>query len=72
MFFFFALAGNLTFCAQIFIVSTEPAHLMVNLAWLVGAGGTVFLDLVVLCQFGYYARARKEARRLAELEDAVL
>jgi hypothetical protein len=44
---------------------------MVNLAWLVGAGGTLVLDIIVLLQFAYYAKERRMARERAELEDAI-
>jgi len=62
LFFFFALCGNLTFCASILIVSLELEHIMVNLAWLVGSGGTILTDMIVISQFVYYAKDRRRAR----------
>ena len=47
MFFSFALLGNITFCASILIPSLSTEHLMINASWLVGASGTIVLDLIV-------------------------
>ena len=51
IFFFFSLAGNITYSASILIPSLEPEHLKVNAAWLVGSAGTLLLDFFVLGQF---------------------
>lgn len=62
---------------SILLVSVEPEHLSINASWLVGSGGTILLDMVVLfqvrlpsspdrrtlmmvSQFWWYAKARKE------------
>ncbi|ORY59039.1 hypothetical protein BCR35DRAFT_201718 [Leucosporidium creatinivorum] len=76
--FLFAMAGNVTYVASILLTSTAPQHLLINASWLVGSGGTILLDLIVISQFWYYSSARKaeskifaddEAGRLEE-EDA--
>jgi hypothetical protein len=35
---------------SILLVSVEPEHLSINASWLVGSGGTIFLDMIVLTQ----------------------
>ncbi|KAI5481205.1 Cystinosin/ERS1p repeat protein [Pseudohyphozyma bogoriensis] len=60
--FAFAAIGNITYVSSIFLQSVSPQHLLINLSWLVGSGGTIFLDFIVLCQFWYYAKARKEGK----------
>ncbi|GAA5903251.1 hypothetical protein JCM6882_008118 [Rhodosporidiobolus microsporus] len=57
--FAFAVCGNTTYVASILLTSTSPQHLMINAPWLLGSGGTIFLDAIVLSQFAYYAKARK-------------
>ncbi|KAM0748441.1 PQ-loop-domain-containing protein [Meredithblackwellia eburnea MCA 4105] len=56
--FAFAVAGNTTYVASILLQSLTPQHLLINASWLVGSGGTIFLDFVVLGQFYWYASAR--------------
>ncbi|GJN92915.1 hypothetical protein Rhopal_005957-T1 [Rhodotorula paludigena] len=57
--FAFAVCGNTTYVASILLTSTSPQHLLVNAPWLLGSGGTIFLDLVVLGQFIAYAKERR-------------
>jgi predicted kinase len=45
-------------------------HLWVNASWLVGSGGTVILDFIVLGQFWYYRRERRQTE-LTEGDDEV-
>ncbi|GAA5993284.1 hypothetical protein JCM11641_001118 [Rhodosporidiobolus odoratus] len=58
--FAFAVCGNSTYVASIILTSTSPQHLLINAPWLVGSGGTIFLDALVLSQFIYYRRERSE------------
>ncbi|KAK4049795.1 putative vacuolar membrane transporter for cationic amino acids [Microbotryomycetes sp. JL201] len=60
MMFAFAVLGNVTYVASILLQSVAADHLLINASWLVGSGGTVFLDFIVLSQFFYYAGARKQ------------
>ncbi|BGP41912.1 Putative vacuolar membrane transporter for cationic amino acids [Rhodotorula kratochvilovae] len=57
--FAFAVCGNGTYVASILLTSTSPQHLLVNAPWLLGSGGTIFLDFLVLGQFAWYAKARR-------------
>ncbi|GAA5944548.1 hypothetical protein JCM3775_003291 [Rhodotorula graminis] len=57
--FAFAVCGNGTYVASILLTSTSPQHILVNAPWLLGSGGTIFLDLVVLGQFVAYAKERR-------------
>ncbi|BGP18298.1 Putative vacuolar membrane transporter for cationic amino acids [Rhodosporidiobolus nylandii] len=56
--FAFAVCGNATYVASILLTSTSYQHLLINAPWLVGSGGTIFLDFLVLSQFVYYRRER--------------
>ncbi|KAL8290319.1 hypothetical protein RQP46_002577 [Phenoliferia psychrophenolica] len=68
--FAFAVAGNTTYVASILLQSLSPQHILINASWLVGSGGTIFLDFIVLGQFFWYAKARKDDRKIfAEDED---
>lgn len=68
--FVFAVAGNVTYVASILSASMERTHLLANAAWLVGSGGTVFLDFIVLGQFFYYRRAERVFLTDGQLERA--
>ncbi|KAL7339412.1 hypothetical protein BJY59DRAFT_760747 [Rhodotorula toruloides] len=57
--FLLAVAGNSTYVASILLTSMSPQHLLINAPWLVGSGGTIFLDFIVLGQFAYYAKERR-------------
>ncbi|TPX54601.1 hypothetical protein PhCBS80983_g05861 [Powellomyces hirtus] len=50
----FSVLGNTTYCASIFLQSTDPDYITLNLPWIAGSAGTLFLDFVVLGQFYYY------------------
>ncbi|KAI9095896.1 PQ loop repeat-domain-containing protein [Phlyctochytrium arcticum] len=52
--FAFSVLGNATFFLSIILESTEPDWLYLNVPWLVGSGGTMLFDFVVLLQFYMY------------------
>ncbi|KAI9573601.1 PQ-loop-domain-containing protein [Boletus coccyginus] len=52
--FLFAILGNATYALSIIAVSIERNYLIRNGSWLAGSMLTIFLDLIVLCQFFYY------------------
>ncbi|KAF8554849.1 PQ-loop-domain-containing protein [Imleria badia] len=52
--FLFAILGNATYALSIVVVSMERDYLIRNASWLAGSALTIFLDLIVLCQFFYY------------------
>jgi uncharacterized protein with PQ loop repeat len=56
--FLFGIVGNATYCASIFLQSTEPSFLKTNLPWLVGAGGTMVFDGFIGLQFLVYRERR--------------
>ncbi|GAA5844793.1 hypothetical protein JCM11251_002279 [Rhodosporidiobolus azoricus] len=58
--FAFAVCGNTTYVASILLTSTSSSHLIVNLPWIVGSAGTIFLDFIVLGQFSYYRSQRQQ------------
>ncbi|GEM10322.1 cystinosin/ERS1p repeat protein [Rhodotorula toruloides] len=57
--FLLAVVGNSTYVASILLTSTSPQHLLINAPWLVGSGGTIALDFIVLGQFAFYAKERR-------------
>ncbi|GAA6063217.1 hypothetical protein JCM10212_002439 [Sporobolomyces blumeae] len=59
--FCFAVIGNVTYVASILLTSLSLQHLLVNAPWLLGSGGTIFLDFIVLGQFAFYAKERRLA-----------
>lgn len=72
LFFLFACLGNLTYVMSIFAYEPEcetpgqcrpgeaaniyGRYMLVNLSWLVGSAGTLFLDLAIFVQFFIYSR----------------
>nr|UJH94605.1 Rtc2 [Starmerella bombicola] len=58
LFFVFTLLGNVTYCLSIFAADSSPHAILLNASWIVGALGSLFLDLAVLTQFYVY---RKQA-----------
>ncbi|KAH9817508.1 hypothetical protein DFH28DRAFT_1124159 [Melampsora americana] len=58
LFFLVGITGNTTYVASILLLSLKPAHLWINLSWLVGSAGTILLDLIVLYQFWLYREDR--------------
>ncbi|GAA5956179.1 hypothetical protein JCM3765_005482 [Sporobolomyces pararoseus] len=57
--FCFAVIGNVTYVASILLTSLSLQHILVNAPWLLGSGGTIFLDFIVLGQFAFYAKERR-------------
>lgn len=57
--FCFAVIGNVTYVASILLTSLSLQHILVNAPWLLGSGGTIFLDFLVLGQFTFYAKERR-------------
>jgi solute carrier family 66 (lysosomal lysine-arginine transporter), member 1 len=47
LFFLFACLGNITYVLSIISASLDPRYLLVNLSWLAGSVGTLFLDALV-------------------------
>ncbi|CAG8600557.1 1866_t:CDS:2, partial [Dentiscutata heterogama] len=44
--FCFSVLGNITFCLSILSYSMEYEHLLINLPWMLGSGGTLFFDFI--------------------------
>lgn len=57
----------MTYVLSITLKSLAPHYLLANFSWLVGSGGTIFLDLFVLGQFLVFSWQDK--RRLSKGED---
>jgi len=53
--FCFCVLGNISYSLSIILYSTDQEYLLKNLAWLVGSGGTLFLDLIIFVQFYIYS-----------------
>ncbi|KAF8133783.1 PQ-loop-domain-containing protein [Boletus edulis] len=65
--FLFAILGNLTYALSIVAVSMERDYLIRNGSWLAGSALTVFLDLIVLCQFFYYGFVSRQRGWIDEM-----
>lgn len=44
--------GNVTYCMQILLPDPSPAHLYINLSWLIGSAGTVSNACFISDSFG--------------------
>ncbi|KAA1083036.1 hypothetical protein PGT21_023561 [Puccinia graminis f. sp. tritici] len=66
LFFLVGITGNLTYVASILTVDRSPDHILINLSWLIGSGGTIFLDLIVLYQFWSYRHERADSSIIRE------
>ncbi|CAB4394555.1 uncharacterized protein OCT59_018019 [Rhizophagus irregularis] len=53
--FCFCVLGNITYSLSIIFFSIEPHYLLMNLAWLVGSGGTLIFDFIIFIQFFIYS-----------------
>lgn len=54
LFFVFTLLGNITYCLSIFAADSSPHAILLNASWIIGALGSLLLDLGVLAQFYIY------------------
>lgn len=51
-----ALLGNLTYSISILVKSSDPAHLLNSLPYLLGSGGTVMFDIIIFVQYLSYSK----------------
>lgn len=54
LFFMFTALGNITYCVSILAADSSPHALFINASWIIGAAGSLFLDLVIFVQFWIY------------------
>ena len=54
--FVLSVIANATYVVSILAKSTAPEYVKVNASWLVGAGGVIIFDFIVLAQFSAYRR----------------
>ncbi|RIA85025.1 PQ loop repeat-domain-containing protein [Glomus cerebriforme] len=52
--FCFCVLGNISYSLSIILNSTDPEVLLINLAWIVGSGGTLIFDFIIFIQFYIY------------------
>ncbi|KAJ1951522.1 putative vacuolar membrane transporter for cationic amino acids, partial [Dispira parvispora] len=52
--FMLCVFGNSTFCLSILCYSLAPEHILVNLPWILGSGGTLIFDFIIFYQFYAY------------------
>ncbi|CAO3607040.1 unnamed protein product [Cunninghamella blakesleeana] len=57
-----ALFGNIFFTMSIFLRSTDPEYLLINLSWIAGSCGTLVFDFIIFAQFYIYG-SKKEHRK---------
>lgn len=60
LFFLLACLGNITFVLSLLSISLNKKYILVNLSWLIGSSGTLFMDFMILCQFFYYGESTTE------------
>ncbi|SGZ38290.1 related to Ypq1p [Hanseniaspora guilliermondii] len=60
LFFLLACLGNITFVLSVLSISLDKKYILVNLSWLIGSSGTLFMDFMILCQFFYYGEKKDE------------
>ncbi|KAI8339765.1 PQ loop repeat-domain-containing protein [Chlamydoabsidia padenii] len=51
-----AVLGNMLFTLSIFLRSTDPHYLLVNLSWIIGSSGTLLFDFIIFIQFFLYSQ----------------
>ncbi|KAJ9121475.1 hypothetical protein QFC22_002091 [Naganishia vaughanmartiniae] len=61
---------HITYVASILLKSVEKSYVIANISWLIGSGGTVFLDLIVLGQFVYYRSGANKGARDEYMDDS--
>ncbi len=54
--FIFSITGNILYCLSIFYKSVQKDYILLNLPWLLGAGGTMIFDIIIFIQFVSYSR----------------
>ncbi|GMM38811.1 cationic amino acid transporter [Saccharomycopsis crataegensis] len=54
LFFFFACIGNFSYVASILCIGVSWHYVVVNMSWLIGSIGTLFLDAIIFVQFFIY------------------
>lgn len=59
LFFLLACLGNITFVLSVLSISLDKKYILVNLSWLIGSSGTLFMDFLILCQFFYYGEKKE-------------
>ncbi|CAO3649655.1 unnamed protein product [Cunninghamella echinulata] len=58
-----ALFGNIFFTLSIFLRSTDPQYLLINLSWIVGSCGTLVFDFTIFTQFYIYKSKKGHQHR---------
>ncbi|KAI9480603.1 MAG: PQ loop repeat-domain-containing protein [Benjaminiella poitrasii] len=51
-----AVMGNCLFTLSIFLKSTSPSYILMNLSWIVGSCGTLVFDFIIFIQFFFYEK----------------
>ena len=60
----FSVFGNVTYVASILLQSLSRQHLIINASWLIGSGGVIAMDFIVLAQFLHYSKDQKDSEKL--------
>lgn len=68
LFFLLACLGNITFVLSVLSISLDKKYILVNLSWLIGSSGTLFMDFMILCQFFYYGEKQVDSISAQEIE----
>ncbi|KAI8882756.1 PQ-loop-domain-containing protein [Backusella circina FSU 941] len=55
-----AVMGNILFTSSIFLKSTHPSYIIMNLSWIVGSVFTVVFDFLIFVQFFIYNRSNDD------------
>ncbi|XBW38447.1 hypothetical protein QEN19_004035 [Hanseniaspora menglaensis] len=68
LFFLLACLGNITFVLSVLSISLNKKYILINLSWLIGSSGTLFMDFMILCQFFYYGEGNANEKNVIENE----
>lgn len=68
LFFLLACLGNITFVLSVLSISLNKKYILVNLSWLIGSSGTLFMDFMILCQFFYYGESGNQEKTINDNE----